>query len=167
MLSSPLPLCHPPLPSSPSLASAFSCSPSPSLLHAYKGELCDRPLESHLNCCARVPSLTLCALCVLLCLITPDQLCCVSIRQFICSLCLKWKDKKHKHGTVCVDCHNREARHPSSAAASPPPRPSPPLPIFSSPPLTAHSHLSPIQRSACVVLNAQGLSLDNGFIAMV
>lgn len=41
-------------------------------------------------------SLTLCALGVLLCLITPDQLYCVLIGQFICSLCLKWKEKKQR-----------------------------------------------------------------------
>jgi hypothetical protein len=78
VLHSPLPLYLLPFPASPTLASASACPPSSSLLHAYKGELYDRPLESHLKRSTRVSSLTLCPLCVRVCLITSDQLCCAS-----------------------------------------------------------------------------------------
>jgi transposase len=95
---------------------------------------------------------------VRVCLLPPVQRDCVTVCQFICSLCLKWKDKKHKHGTVCHDCHNHPPLCPPSPAAAPPPSPAPPQsPLF---PHSehSHSHLSPIIRSAAVVLKAEGHS---------
>ncbi len=55
----------------------------------------------------------------------------------------------------CRTCEHERKYGPSPAAVVPPRHPSP-LPIFSSPPLTAHSHLSLMQRSACVVMDAEG-----------
>lgn len=57
---------------------------------------------------------------------------------------------------LCHTCEH-ERRHPSSPAAAPPPSSPSPLSIFAAPPLTAHSHLSPLQRHACVVMDAEGL----------
>jgi transposase len=98
------------------------------------------------------------ALYLSLCLALPGNLACVSIVwcfQFICSLCLKWKDKKHQHGTVCNDCHHNPPAPPAAAPAPRPPSPQPPL--FPHPE-HSHSHLPPIIRSSCVTLKKEGHS---------
>lgn len=80
----------------------------------------------------------------------PDQR---SRVQFLCSVCKKHKAGKHKHGVMCVDCHNKQQRHPSCAAAAAPAPPAPPL--F---PLPRQKHLSTVERAAISVLHLQGLT---------
>jgi hypothetical protein len=60
-------------------ACGFASVLSRLLSNAYKGKICDRPQQSQHNRCAHVSSLTLCALFVLVCLVTPGQLCSVPL----------------------------------------------------------------------------------------
>jgi len=84
--------------------------------------------------------------------------------QFFCEHCSTWKAARHKHGTICSDCHNQKHRS-SIHAAAPIPAPashSPPPPLFVR---SEHSHrsLSHDQRVAITVLHKE--SHDESYIA--
>jgi transposase/uncharacterized coiled-coil protein SlyX len=92
----------------------------------------------------------------------PDPCACV---QFFCSVCHRTRRLRFKHGTMCVDCHNQQQRHPADAAAAADPpsaAPSPPPPLFERD-ASSHNHLSVEQRWTIVALHRDGR--DDSYIA--
>src|SRR6185312_11686877 len=106
------------------------------------------------NGCTRGCTLTRWYACVLVCLITPDQW---PRLQFLCPVCSKHKAVKHKHGTMCVDCHNEQQRPPVSpaAATSASVAPASPLSVFGRPE-GCIDQLPFVERAAIVTLDKVG-----------
>ena len=88
--------------------------------------------------------------------------------QLFCNPCSTWKAARHKHGSICSDCHNQKHRSSIHAAAPiqslPPPLP-PRLRRCSRFERDEHSHrnLSHDQRVAITVLHKEGH--DESYIA--
>ena len=79
--------------------------------------------------------------------------------QFVCSLCLKWRSVKRKHGTICNDCHYEQQSlraHPP-LPPSPPPHVSPPPPLFDRP-SGCIDQLTLVERAAIITLDKIGHS---------
>jgi transposase len=91
---------------------------------------------------------------VLFCLFPPVH---TPYVQFLCSSCRTWKLVRHKHGSKCSDCQNRQHRHLSSPAATAlsSSAASPPPPLFDRP-QGCLDQLTEIQRGSIVTLHKIG-----------
>ena len=98
-----------------------------------------------------------CCLFVLILLIMPDNSFFV---QFLCAHCHKWNAKQHKHGIMCVDCHNEQQRLRSlpPLPLSPPPAPSPSCPALGlfGRPNGCIDQLTEVERAAIFTLHQIG-----------
>jgi transposase len=78
--------------------------------------------------------------------------------QFQCPGCKVWKQKRTSRSLVCRSCETYHQQHGYWPAEADPPSPAPPPPPLFPHAEHSHSHLSPIIRSAAVVLKAEGHS---------
>jgi transposase len=87
-----------------------------------------------------------------------DVACLLSlVRQFLCTHCNKWKEVRHKHGSVCTHCiwEQEQLKHHPPLPPSPAPSLSPPPSMFGRPE-GCIDQLTLIERAAIVTLHQLG-----------